>query len=623
MPSLFEDDDKNGGGESGIRVNTKFAKHYESYREKEEYEKLKAKFADHEFDDSSSSEEEIGPDAITDEHFLKVLSAIRRKDPSLYDETKTFLSSDSNTPEQENETKRKRPLLLDEYERNVMLSQAENDEDEESHTFNDDKSLDFLESKSFMLYNDEQKKLKRELSKVTKDDSLSQEDNLLVPKQATTLDSGKPFQESEEFQTWFHENETVFTEKERNLLQFIVDQSQMQKFKSSADWGKNVSEDDEECESDTDFVEKQEEQEALYNFRFETPGGCTLKSFPRQVTETLRQPSAASRSEKRKESKVKQKVEEDKLHQEMKRLKHLKKKELMSKLDKIKASSGNENFSMNEEDLETDFDPDKHDAFMEQNFDEQYYEVGDDESEDIEKPEFSDIEDDAPSVESSTNDIDNILEKATGTVPVFDPSIETFESYLEKNYNLDLDAIVEEEVSKKADNFKPKYRFKYRETTSDSFGLTVEEILGAPDRELNAWVSLKKASQYRDEKDEFYDKQKFEKRGNDKKKKAQILSSLYKSPEEVPSFDPEAQQFSQLSDIKFCAEKKRKKKKPKTSDVNVSSATAGKVMKKTTGPKLPGVEMTDQRLKAYGIKNPSKFRNAAHHKSKQQTGNKS
>ena len=619
MPSLFEDVDSGSSDEtapnSTLKVNSKFAKHYEAYREKEEYAKLKAKFADDEIDDSSSSEEEVGPDAINDEDFLKVLSAIRRKDPMLYDKNTTFFSSQSSGLQPKNkDNKKKRPLLIDEYQRNVMLSQTGDEEDEK-----DVLSRDANNYETFLCYNEEQKKLKEELTKMTWDDSLDQDDNLLIPKQPSSLSGQNPNEEGEDFQNWFDENQTMFTEKEKCLLQYIVDQGRSdQKSQGAPDEYGDAYEDEDECESDTDFVQRQEDYERVYNFRFETPGGCDIKSFPRQVTETLRQPDSSSRSEKRKESREKQKLEEDKLREEMKRLKQLKKKELMSRLDKIKSTAGKDVDLFNE-DLESDFDPDKHDALMEQHFNEQYYEMEDEDLEDNEKPEFTDSEDELLTEESSRNDVDELLKKPAGNVPVFDPSIETFEKYLEKNYNLDLDAMVEEEVAKKTDTIKPKYKFKYRETISDSFGLTVEEILAAPDRELNSWVSLKKASQYRDQKDEFHDKRKFERRANDRKKKAHIFSSLYKSADEVPNFKEASHRSLLLSDIKFCAEKKRRKQKKQKKSTVPSIPASDEMTRKTKirGPAISGLQMSDHRLKAYGIKNPTKFRHVLHTKNKQ------
>lgn len=58
-------------------------------------------------------------------------------------------------------------------------------------------------------------------------------------------------------------------------------------------------------------------------------------------------------------------------------------------------------------------------------------------------------------------------------------------------------------------------RFKYREVPANDFGLTPEEILLADDKELNAWVSLRKAVQYRSSDEEHRDRKRFKQRSKD------------------------------------------------------------------------------------------------------------
>ena len=60
----------------------------------------------------------------------------------------------------------------------------------------------------------------------------------------------------------------------------------------------------------------------------------------------------------------------------------------------------------------------------------------------------------------------------------------------------------------------------------------MEEILGARDKELNQWASIKKASQYRTEEEELYDVKAFEAKAKNDFKKRQVLKSLFEVKEE-------------------------------------------------------------------------------------------
>ncbi|KAL3287579.1 hypothetical protein HHI36_002046 [Cryptolaemus montrouzieri] len=106
--------------------------------------------------------------------------------------------------------------------------------------------------------------------------------------------------------------------------------------------------------------------------------------------------------------------------------------------------------------------------------------------------------------------------------PKFDPTDETYENYIDEYYKLDCEDII--------DNIP--CRFKYRKVAPNSFGLTIEEILLAKDRELNKWCSLKKAVQIRPDHVEKYDQIAFSRKGQNEQLKKKILPSLYISQEE-------------------------------------------------------------------------------------------
>ena len=89
--------------------------------------------------------------------------------------------------------------------------------------------------------------------------------------------------------------------------------------------------------TDEEEVEKQEEYERKYNFRFEEPDGCDIASYPRKMIDSVRV-GDNSRKEKRKEKEKRKLSEKEKKREEIKRLKNLKKQEILEKLNKIQGS---------------------------------------------------------------------------------------------------------------------------------------------------------------------------------------------------------------------------------------------------------------------------------------------
>lgn len=164
------------------------------------------------------------------------------------------------------------------------------------------------------------------------------------------------------------------------------------------DYDHMIHDSDENLSEDEQNIERQEEFEYKYNFRFEEPDQEFIKRYPRTLENSLRKKDTR-RSEKRAE--LKKRKDDDKLRkkEELKELKALKRKEIEEKLEKLKEITGNDDFGIKIEDLEGDFDPNEYDQKMGKMFNDDFYTVPEN---DI-KPQF-------PEIDEEINDFNNYVD---------------------------------------------------------------------------------------------------------------------------------------------------------------------------------------------------------------------
>ena len=555
--------------QSGLKINKTYAEKYNKFREREELQNLKDKYGDADEDDesdSSSETEDEDAEALNpqlEKDWLRTLSLLKNKDPKIYQNDFSFYSKNNDTTER-SKNKKVKPIYPKDYERKVILEKdgaisSESDEDEnEAITKNPS-------------YYEEQDAIRK--SFLTADQNASDEsdsETLLSHRKKTREE--KEY-EDEEYLKWLkgHKDEIEDGDQvgielkplknywsdpkldsgEKYLRDFILNKNYIEKDPDRIPTFDEVVNDAEEI-SDEEMLVKQEDFERKFNFRYEEPDPDFIKSYPITIGDSVRRKDT-KRSDKRKEIKERKKHEKELKKEELKQLKNLKKKEIVSKLDKLKEITGNASIGFNDDDLNEDFDPKKHDEMMQKFFDEQYY----GEEDDDQKPEFGGDDEDLKvenwdnwvGGEGYYNESDNIdaddsnfvmdcdydpeaakerkLEKKgkkkskfsqaiNKQKPVFDPEEKTFEEYFDEYYKLDYEDIIGDMPT----------RFKYRNVASNDFGLNVNEILTCKDKELNAWASLKKMTQYRTKEEEEADLKIFSSKGKNIRKKHNILTSL-------------------------------------------------------------------------------------------------
>jgi protein KRI1 len=110
-------------------------------------------------------------------------------------------------------------------------------------------------------------------------------------------------------------------------------------------------------EEDEEFLDKVDEFETKYNFRFEEEGGHSISSHARQVNDSVRVKDS-KRKRQRDEKKERKEAEKKAKIAELQRLKNMKKAEIESRLKEIEQATGNKIGKFDEDILDTEFDPD-------------------------------------------------------------------------------------------------------------------------------------------------------------------------------------------------------------------------------------------------------------------------
>ena len=292
-------------------------------------------------------------------------------------------------------------------------------------------------------------------------------------------------------------------------------------------------------EESLEQLEKADDFEAKYNFRFEeavqqaesTSGADhSIRGYARSQTMNTLRRKDESRREKRLARNERKAAERKAKEEKLRRLKNAKREEIEQKMKQVRAVLGGANETdddiENAKDapideaaimklLEGDFDPDKFEKSMQEAFGDDFYQkedaewktdedvqealkndgevdyMGLDEEEDVEPQQqggpsqgYDEGNEEGFNEESSFVDDDDGDDKQDET----ELEKRVRAKMMDKLYELDYEDIV---------GGMPT-RFKYREVEANNYGLSTEEILLARDQTLKQFVSLKKMAPYRE-----------------------------------------------------------------------------------------------------------------------------
>ncbi|XP_065874063.1 uncharacterized protein [Euphorbia lathyris] len=394
--NLFDNDDETENVNiSNIEINTEFARRYEHNKKREYLQRYgecvrngQIVPSDAEADSETSDEEDIGVDKFSkkkDIKYFENLIKIRKHDPSVYKSVKLFESeSDSDIDmKDKNKDMRKKPKYLKDVVAQHLIEEGPEFEDVES-------------SKMKKTYFEEQDELKKAfLDEVRNLEEDGDGGALLKEKENKEQNEGDA--DDGEFQKKVGEYfgpDDALDENSKFLKNFFEKQMWIDRENKSP-----LVEDDEvdDLLSDEEEVWDQEDYEASFNYRYEENVGDRVMGHSRFVEGSVRK-EKNSRKEQRKNKLERMKISELERKEELKYLKNLKKKEMKEKLMKVMEVAGvnHENdFGLDLNDLEEDFDPAEYDKKMKAAFGDEYYttndadpEFGSDDDGEIKKPDF-------------------------------------------------------------------------------------------------------------------------------------------------------------------------------------------------------------------------------------------
>jgi protein KRI1 len=487
-------------------------------------------------DSQDGVEEDDDGELVTedlDAQISATLQALRSKDPRVYDEKVTFYQPVDGEAEEEKSSKKKdKAMTLKDYHtKNILEGRTGAEEEEEDVP---------------MTFAQEQEELRRTLVKQmhAAGDEDEEDDDFMV---------AKPKSKSEKKEKAKKITRDDIKEADKDPETFLSN------FMASRAWVPTERAAFQPLESDDEDEEaRAEEFEKAYNHYFEETAGANekLTTYARDAvaSTTVRRDEKKGRKRARDLAREKREAERQEREADLARLRKLKVEEMESKVKTIRKIGGFTGRDFKMEDwskvLEEDWSDEQWDEEMRKRFGDAYYDategaevsesedeaagrgnkkpkkpkfdddidikdlIPDFDDEELEKPTFTlsddeeDAQDDAQESDVEMADADETGASSSKTSKKRKQERADAKSSARRDRRL-IESLVDSNLQYEAalaSKAKAPARFRYRDTSPTTFGLTPRDILLANDTQLNEFAGLKKLATFREPEKKKKDK---------------------------------------------------------------------------------------------------------------------
>ena len=366
-----------GPEEQELSVSQKYAKTFNEKMDKIEAARAAKILEDEDLASNSSDEttEDENAELLTgrvESKIFETLSKIKAKDPSIYDSKTTFFNDDDFKAESAKDAAKKESTEKMTYKNFIRKTLMQEGADAIA------REEDEIETKRKRRKTpaEEQRDLQAEIRAAAHSTEADDQDLFSIKEQ--TLEEKE--QQDEDFARFQAKTErradnadSVMSnywradedldEDERFLRDYVMNRQWLETDSLQAPKKEADTFDLDEDDEDDEDVEEAEEFEKDYNFRFEVEEGRQIQGHARFPENSVRERND-KRKRQRKEKAERKDAEKIRRTEELKRLKNLKKQEIQRRLEQIREITGNEDTGLETGDLDTEFDPKKHDETM-------------------------------------------------------------------------------------------------------------------------------------------------------------------------------------------------------------------------------------------------------------------